>query len=34
MKSFETIVRSFDDGEVIVATHNGDTVQAAQNLYS
>lgn len=33
MNSFETIVRSFDDGQVIVASHNADTVQAAQKLH-
>jgi hypothetical protein len=34
MNSFETIVKSFDDGEVIVATHNADTVEVAQKVHS
>lgn len=34
MNSFEAIVKSFDNGEVIVATHNGDTISAVQKLYS
>ncbi len=36
MNSFETIVKSFnslEDGEVIVATHNINTVEATQNVY-
>ena len=37
MKSFETIVTSFNDlsdGEVIVATHNISTVEATQEVYT
>jgi proline dehydrogenase len=36
MNSFETIVNSFnslEDGEVIVATHNINTVEATQKVY-
>ena len=33
MKSFETIVKNFHDGEVIVATHNVSTVEATQKVY-
>lgn len=33
MNSFEAIIRSFQDGEVIVASHNGDTVQEVQKLH-
>lgn len=32
LNSFEAIIRSFQDGEVIVASHNGDTVQTVQKL--
>ena len=33
MKSFEMMVKSFDHGEIVVASHNIDTVYDTGNIY-